>query len=150
MKTRMCDAIDGCFIRNFVDLLWEVCFSAVGDAWCIISDAGSAVVLEVTLLLAVYTHDLFVGVVTRALVVRVVWLMCGCRILLVWLPGFLVVVVGFLECVRLAKVTLWSEIRADRINFFFLCYFRNVLLHLHSLELHISNFICVFRSFWFC
>ena len=42
----------------------------------VISDAGSAVVLVVTLLFAVDTHDaIFVGVVTRALVYRVVQLL---------------------------------------------------------------------------
>ena len=107
----------------------------------VISDAGSAVVLVVTLLFAVYTGDaILVRVVTHALVVRVVRFIC--QILLAWLPSFLVI--GLLEVVRLAEVTLWSEVWTYGINFFFLGQFRNVLLCLHRLELHISNFICLF------
>ena len=62
----------------------------------VISDAGSAVVLVVTLLFAVYTGDaILVRVVTHALVVRVVRFIC--QILLAWLPSFLVI--GLLEVV---------------------------------------------------
>ena len=122
MKTQIRNAVDGSIVRDLIDLLWEVGFSAIGNAWCIISDAGSAVILIVALLLAVDAHDaIFVGVVTRALVVRVVRLVC--LILLAWLPSFLVIVVGFLECVRFAKVTLWSEVRTDCVNLFFLGHF---------------------------
>ena len=72
----MHDAIDDCFVHDLIDLLWEVGFSAVGDARCVISDVGPAVVLMVTLLFAVDTRDaIFVGVITGALVCRVVQLL---------------------------------------------------------------------------
>ena len=75
----------------------------------------------VTLLFAVYTGDaILVRVVTHALVVRVVRFIC--RILLAWLPSFLVI--GLLEVVRLAEVTLWSKVWTYGINFFFLGHFQ--------------------------
>ena len=112
-----------------------------------ICDVGSAVVLVVTLITAVDTGDaIFVWVVTCELVCRVVWFLRWSRILLARLPGFLVVVVRFLECVWLAEISLRPEIRADCINILFLHYFQNLLFRLHGLVLHTSNVVCFFWS----